>query len=66
MIYVPDFQNRIVQSFDYDLNFVAVSGFRTRQTRMQGAQDAIQSLVTDSALISSVNFGFGIWSGYQI
>ena len=66
VIYVPDFQNRIVQSFDYDLNFVAVSGFRSTQTRMQGAQDAIQSLVTDSALISSVNFGFGIWSGYQI
>jgi type IV pilus assembly protein PilY1 len=36
------------------------------QTRMRGAQDAIQSLVTDSALISSVNFGFGIWSDYQV
>ena len=66
VIYVADFNNRIVQSFDYDLNFAAVSGFRSTQTRMKGAQDAIQSLVTDSALVSSVNFGFGIWSGYQI
>ena len=66
VIYVADFNNRVVQSFDYDLNFAAVSGFRSTQTRMKGAQDAIQSLVTDSALVSSVNFGFGIWSGYSI
>lgn len=29
---------------------------------MQGAHEAIQSLVTDSSLVSSVNFGFGYWS----
>ena len=65
-VYVADYDNRAIQSFDYNLNFKAVSGFRSTQTRMKGAQDAIQSLVTDSALISSVNFGFGIWSDYQV
>ena len=65
-VYVADYGNRVIQSFDYNLNFQAVSGFRSTQTRMKGAQDAIQSLVTDSALISSVNFGFGIWSDYQV
>ena len=65
-VYVADYDNRVIQSFDYNLNFKAVSGFRSTQTRMKGAQDAIQSLVTDSALISSVNFGFGIWSDYQV
>ena len=33
---------------------------------MQGAQRAIQSIVTDSSLISSVNFGYGIWSDYLV
>ena len=65
-VYVADYENRVIQSFDYNLNFKAYSGKTTTQTRMKGAQDAIQSLVTDSALISSVNFGFGIWSDYQI
>ena len=65
-VYVADYDNRVIQSFDYNLNFKAVSGFRSTQTRMKGTQDAIQSLVTDSALISSVNFGFGIWSDYQV
>ena len=33
---------------------------------MQGAQNAIQSIVTDSSLISSVNFGYGLWSDYLV
>ena len=64
-IYVADRQNRVVQSFDYNLNFKHDTGISTSETRMQGAQRAIQSIVTDSSLISSVNFGYGLWSDYQ-
>ena len=39
-----------------------MSGYSTRSTRMAGAHEAIKSIVTDSSLISSVNFGFGYWS----
>ena len=65
-IYVADERNRAVQSFDYDLNFKNVTGISTRMTRMRGAQEAIQSIVTDSSLISSVNFGYGLWSDYRV
>ena len=39
-----------------------MSGYSTRSNRMKGAHEAIKSIVTDSSLISSVNFGFGYWS----
>ena len=65
-IYVADERNRAVQSFDYDLNFKNVTGISTRMSRMRGAQEAIQSIVTDSSLISSVNFGYGLWSDYRV
>ena len=61
-IFVADFGNRAVQTFDLDMNYLDYSGYSVRQTRMQGAQEAIKSLVTDSSLVSSVNFGFGYWS----
>ena len=65
-IYVADARNRSIQSFDYDLNFQKITGITETMTRMQGAQRAIQSIVTDSSLISSVNFGYGIWSDYLV
>jgi len=64
-IFVADTNNNAIQSFDLDLNFHDLSGYSTRMSRMAGAQQAIQSIVTDSSLVSSVNFGFGYWSsGY--
>ena len=61
-IFVADYSNFSVQTFDLNLNFHGRSGYRTSQSRMSGAHEAIQSLVTDSSLVSSVNFGFGYWS----
>ena len=61
-IFVADTNNSAIQSFDLDLNFHDMSGYSTRSTRMAGAHEAIKSIVTDSSLISSVNFGFGYWS----
>jgi len=61
-IFIADSRNNMIQSFDLNLNFHDVSGYSVRKTRMQGAHEAIQSIVTDSSLISSVNFGFGYWS----
>ena len=61
-IFVADTNNNAIQSFDLDLNFHDLSGYSTRMSRMAGAQQAIQSIVTDSSLVSSVNFGFGYWS----
>jgi type IV pilus assembly protein PilY1 len=60
-----------VESFDLDLNYVNSSGYPKTDgiTIMDGAIEAIQSLVTDSSLLSSVNFGFGYWSssgGYYV
>ncbi len=61
-IFVADTDNTAIQSFDLDLNFHDMSGYSTRTTRMKGAHEAIKSIVTDSSLVSSVNFGFGYWS----
>ena len=61
-IFVADVALRMVQTFDLDMNYHDHSGYSTRQSRMSGAHEAIQSLVTDSSLVSSVNFGFGYWS----
>jgi len=61
-IFVADTDNSAIQSFDLDLNFHDMSGYSTRSNRMKGAHEAIKSIVTDSSLVSSVNFGFGYWS----
>ena len=61
-IFVSDGHQRLIQTFDLDMNYQGHSGYSSRQTRMAGAHEAIQSLVTDSSLVSSVNFGFGYWS----
>ena len=61
-IFVSDGHQRLVQTFDLDMNYHGHSGYSSRQSRMSGAHQAIQSLVTDSSLVSSVNFGFGYWS----
>ena len=61
-IFVADGHQRLIQTFDLDMNYHDHSGYSARQTRMAGAHEAIQSLVTDSSLVSSVNFGFGYWS----
>ena len=55
-IFVADTGNSAIQSFDLDLNFHDMSGYSTRSNRMKGAHEAIKSIVTDSSLISSVNF----------
>ena len=47
---------------DYDMQFVKESGGGQNITRMSGAVEAIQALVTDSSLTSHVDFGFGVWS----
>jgi type IV pilus assembly protein PilY1 len=65
-IYVADQRNRAVQSFDFDLDFQNVTGFRSTMSRLEGARRAIRSVVTDSSLIASVNFGYGIWSDYNV
>ena len=61
-IFVADFDQRMVQTLDLDMNYHGHSGYSSSQSRMSGAHQAIQSLVTDSSLVSSVNFGFGYWS----
>ena len=60
-----------VETYDLDLNHLNSSGYSKTDgvTRMEGAVEAIQSLVTDSSLLSSVNFGFGYWAsagGYKV
>ncbi len=50
-----------VNAFDLDLNFDKEFG-GSAGTRMTGAHEAIQSIVTDSSLTAGVNFGFGYWS----
>ena len=61
-IFVADERLRLVQTFDLDMNYHDHSGYHALKSRMEGAHEAIQSLVTDSSLVSSVNFGFGYWS----
>ena len=61
-IFVADTNNSAIQSFDLDLNFHDMSGYSTQTSRMAGAHQAIRAIVTDSSLVSSVNFGFGYWS----
>ena len=47
---------------DYDMQFVKEITGGSGTSRMQGAVEAIQAIVTDSGLTSHVNFGFGVWS----
>ena len=47
---------------DYDMQFIKESGGGQTVTRMTGAVEAIQDIVTDSSLTSHVDFGFGVWS----
>ena len=47
---------------DYDMQFQKESGGGQNLTRMNGAVQAIQAVVENSALSSHVNFGFGVWS----
>jgi len=35
-----------------------------QRTRLQGAQEAITAIFTDTTLTSGANFGFGYWNGY--
>jgi type IV pilus assembly protein PilY1 len=55
-----------VETYDLDLKYLNSSGWRKSSgvNRMSGAMEAIKSLVTDSSLVSSVNFGFGYWASY--
>lgn len=50
-----------IQIFDLNLGFLKEVGGQGI-SRMKGAQDAINSIVTDATLINGVNFGFGYWS----
>ena len=56
-----NYYKQSVQAFDLDLNFDKEFG-GSAGTRMSGAHEAIQSIVTDSSLTAGVNFGFGYWS----
>ena len=47
---------------DFDMQFVKETGGGQTITRMTGAVEAIQDIVTDSSLTSHVDFGFGVWS----
>ena len=47
---------------NYDMQFQKESGGGQNLTRMNGAVQAIQAVVENSALSSHVNFGFGVWS----
>ena len=51
-IFVADYSLRMVQTFDLILFYDGHSGYSSRQSRMAGAHEAIQSLVTDSSLVS--------------
>jgi len=47
---------------DYDMQYIKELGGGQNKTRMTGAVEAIQAIVTDSGLTSHVDFGFGVWS----
>ena len=49
---------------EYDMQFVKeITGSNAgAQTRMEGAVEAIQEIMSDGSLTSHVNFGFGVWS----
>lgn len=47
---------------DFNMQYIKELGGGQNKTRMTGAVEAIQAIVTDSGLTSHVDFGFGVWS----
>ena len=60
-VILSDLNKSAVQFFDLDLGWIKELG-GSLATRMTGAHEAIQAIVSDPALKSTVNFGFGYWS----
>ena len=60
-VILSDLNKSAVQFFDLDLDWIKELG-GSLATRMTGAHEAIQAIVSDPALKSTVNFGFGYWS----
>ena len=58
---VADRSKSSVQFFDLNLGFIKELG-GSLGTRMSGAHEAIQAIVSDPALKAGVNYGFGWWS----
>ena len=62
LVYVNDSGNQVFQTFDLNLEPDDHSGTSRTLSRMQGAHEAILSIVNDSSLTASVNVGFSYWS----
>ena len=60
-IVVSDRIKASIQFFDLNLGFIKELG-GSLGTRMSGAHEAIQAIVSDPALKAGVNYGFGWWS----
>ena len=60
-VILSDLNKSSVQFFDLNLGWIKELG-GSLATRMTGAHEAIQAIVSDPALKSTVNFGFGYWS----
>ena len=60
-VILSDLNKSAVQFFDLNLGWIKELG-GSLATRMTGAHEAIQAIVSDPALKSTVNFGFGYWS----
>ena len=60
-IVIADRVKGSVQFFDLNLGFIKELG-GSLGTRMSGAHEAIQAIVSDPALKAGVNYGFGWWS----
>ena len=57
---VANFLRNGTTILDYNLGFIKETGGNSG-TRLEGAVDAIEAVVTDSSLTAGVNFGFGTW-----
>ena len=57
---VANFLRNGTTILDYNLGFIKEIGGNSG-TRLEGAVDAIEAVVTDSSLTAGVNFGFGTW-----
>ena len=60
-VILSDLNKSSVQFFDLNLGWIKELG-GSLATRMTGAHEAIQAIVSDPALKSTDNFGFGYWS----
>ena len=60
-VILADLNKSAVQFFDLNLGWIKELG-GSLATRMTGAHEAIQAIVSDPALKATVNFGFGYWS----